>query len=87
MKRLINRLKDSILMRLWLIWVALTKRNFICFAYNRRATPTCLYLKGYCLFSHLPDKLNDAEQMGLSCLCLSIKEIKESKIKQDEKVI
>lgn len=82
MKQLINHIKDSILMRLWLIWVALTKRNFICFAYNRRATPS-LYLKGCCLFSHLPDKLNDTEQKGLECLCQSIKEIKELKSKND----
>lgn len=85
MRKLINHLKDSILMRLRLVWVALTKKNFICFAYNRRATPTCLYLKGYCLFSHLPDKLNYAEQMGLDCLCLSIEEIKKSKSKPYEK--
>ena len=83
MKQLINHIKDSILMRLLLIWVVLTKRNFICFAYNRRATPD-LYTKGCCLFSHLPDKLNDVERIGLENLCELIKEIKESKSKQDE---
>ena len=83
MRKLIKRLKDSILMRLWLIWVAVTKKNFICFAYNRRATHN-LYLKGSCLFSHLPNELNNAEQIGLDCLCLSIEQIKESKSKQDE---
>lgn len=78
---MINHLKDSISMRLWLIWVALTKKNFICFAYSRMANPNCIYLKDYCLFSHLPDKLNNAEQIGLDCLCQSIEQIKESKSK------
>lgn len=82
MKQLINHIKDSILMRLWLICVALTKKNFICFAYNSVLSKP--NFKGCCLFSHLPDKLNDAEQTGLDCLCQSIKEIKESKSRQDE---
>ena len=66
-------------MRLWLIWIAISKRNFICFAYNRRYSKTSLYLKGISLFSHLPDKLNDAEEIGLDVLCDSIKKIKEYK--------
>lgn len=43
---------DSILMRLWLIWVALTKRYFICCGYNKKRMNE--ETKGPFAFSHLP---------------------------------
>ena len=43
---------DSILMRLWLIWIALTKRYFICCGYNKKILGQ--KTKGLFAFSHLP---------------------------------
>lgn len=53
MKRL-SSIKDSILMRLWLIWVAFTKRSFLCFAFN---SPT----SGRTCFSHLHNPERDGK--------------------------
>lgn len=46
------KLIESILMRLWLVWVAISKKNFICFGYN--GVDKNMQPKGTCAFSHLP---------------------------------